>query len=119
MPVVKLTLSEEYYNMLKEMAGNDSLQDYIRSVLFAETTIFTPEEAIRRAMKKFDINEEFSLPDVYEEEWTIERGPAGAFGKRFYNYLIDNDDTGIKFVGMDKYNRRAIYKINGGVENEQ
>lgn len=48
--VVKLTLNDEYYQMLKEMAEakNKSIQDYIRDKIFNLSTIFTPEEAIKR-----------------------------------------------------------------------
>lgn len=50
MAVVKLTLNDEYYQRLKEMADaeNKSIQDYIRDKIFNLSTIFTPEEAIRR-----------------------------------------------------------------------
>ena len=118
MPVVKLTFSEEHYKELKKRAGSLSLQDYIRGILFDEPTIFTPEEAITRAKEKFMPGAEFSLPEVYAENWTLDRGPAGAFGKQFYNYLLENDNTGIAFVGMDKYGRRAMYKVIGGERNE-
>lgn len=120
MPVVKLTLSEEYYEILSEMAKTKgmSIQDFIRDKLFDEDTIFTPEEAIRRALDgRFSDGREFSLPDVYEDDWTIERGSAGVFGKRFYNYIMDGD-TRIEFVGMDKYGRRAMYKIKEANNNE-
>lgn len=33
------------------------------------------------------------------------------FGKKFYNYIVDNPDLGIKFINMGKYGRRAVYKI--------
>ncbi len=117
MPIVKLTLSEEHYNLLKEMAEreNQSMQDYIRSQIFDENTIFTPEEAVNR-IKHGNFSDEkfpdgFTLPDVYAKEWTIERGPAGVFGKKFYNYVVNNPDTGIRFMGMGKYGRRAVYKL--------
>ena len=34
MPVIKLTLSEESYQKLLIMAGENSVQDYIRAVVF-------------------------------------------------------------------------------------
>lgn len=121
MPVVKLTLSEEYYKKLSEMANvkNMSIQDFIRDKLFDEDTIFTPEEAIRRALDgRFSDGREFALPNIYgADDWTIKRGPAGVFGKRFYNYIMDGD-TRIEFVGMDKYGRRAMYKIKEANYNE-
>ena len=51
MPVVKLSLTDKYYQKLKNMADAEfmSIQDYIRSKIFQERTIFEPEEAYRRA----------------------------------------------------------------------
>lgn len=111
MPVVKFTLSDEYYEILQQMAAekNLSIQDYIRSVVFDFHTIFTPEEAVKRIQcGNFD-GTEFSLPDVYGEDWTIERGPAGVFGKNFYNYVTQHPELGIRFKDMGKYGRRAVY----------
>lgn len=113
MPVVKFTLSEEYYQQLEEMAedNNQSIQDYIRNTLFQINTIFTPEEAVRRIQQGDFEGREFTLPEVYGDSWTIERGPAGVFGKKFYNYIEDNPDLGIEFVNMGRYGRRATYKL--------
>lgn len=119
MPIIKLTVSEEYYQILSEMARAEkmTIQEFIRDTLFHEITIFTPEEAVRRAKDGRFSNQEFSLPDVYGEDWNIERGPAGAFGKRFYNFVMDGN-TGIEFVGMDKYGRRAMYRFTEVTINE-
>lgn len=120
MPVIKLTLNEEYYQKLSEMAQSEkkSIQDFIRDKLFHEETIFTPEEAVNRAHDgRFADGKPFSLPDVYGDDWNIERGPAGVFGKRFYNYISDNE-VGIVFLDMGKYGRRAMYKIKEFHENE-
>lgn len=113
MPVVKLTLSQEAYDELQELAGNQSIQDYIRSKIFG-STIFTVDEAVRRIQAgDFDDPQKypdgFELPDVYGDEWTIPRGQSGAFGKQFYNHIIDNPDLGIRFKDMGKYGRRAVY----------
>jgi len=120
MPVVKLTLNEEHYQKLSEMAQSEkkSIQDFIRDKLFHEETIFTPEEAVNRAHDgRFEDGKAFSLPDVYGDDWTIARGPAGVFGKRFYNYVMDSD-TGIEFIAMDKYGRRAMYRLKEVSSNE-
>ena len=120
MPVVKLTLNDKYYQKLSEMAQAEkmSVQDFIREKLFHEDTIFTPEEAVKRAHDgRFFDGKEFSLPDIYADSWSIERGPAGVFGKKFYNYVMDND-TGIEFVDMDKYGRRAMYRLKEASSNE-
>lgn len=116
MPIVKFTLNDEYYEKLQNMANakKQSIQDYIRSTLFQINTIFTPEEAVRRIQAE-DFREKFkngfTLPDVYGDEWTIERGPAGIFGKNFNNYVEDNPNLGIRYVDMGKYGRRAVYKL--------
>lgn len=113
MPVVKFTLNNEYYQKLLKMADdkNQSIQDYIRNTLFQINTIFTPEEAVRRIRQGNFKDISFTLPDVYGDEWTIERGPAGVFGKKFYNYIQDNPDLGIEFIDMGKYGRRATYRL--------
>lgn len=115
MPVVKLTLNEESYQELQRLAeeNNQSMQDYIRSKIFGNS-IFTVDEAIRRVqVGNFDNTElypdGFELPDVYGNDWTIPRGPAGVFGKNFYNYVEANQEIGIKFKDMGKYGRRAVY----------
>ena len=113
MPTIRFALNEEYYKKLQQMAEDEnlSIQDYIRNTLFQINTIFTPEEAVKRIQQGDFKNKEFTLPDVYGDEWTIERGPAGVFGKSFYNYIEDNPDLGIEFVNMGKYGRRATYKL--------
>ena len=120
MAIIKLTLSEEHYQKLKDMAQEEkkSVQDYIRDKIFDEESIFTPEEAVIRAIEKFSDGKLFTLPDVYGDDWKIKRGPAGVFGKRFFNYVQDNECR-IKFVGMDTYGRRAQYKVREILNNEQ
>lgn len=119
MPVVKLTLSDAYYEKLSAMAKtkNKSIQDFIRDTIFEENTIFTPEEAVKRAHDgRFSDGHNFSLPDVYGDDWTIKRGIAGVFGKKFFNYVVDND-VDIEFVSMDKYERRAMYRLKEASRN--
>ncbi|MEG0962853.1 MAG: hypothetical protein RSF88_08340 [Lachnospiraceae bacterium] len=121
MPTIRFALSEEYYQKLQQMADekNQSIQDYIRTTLFQINTIFTPEEAVRRIQQGDFKNKEWTLPDVYGDSWTIERGPAGVFGKNFYNYIEDNPHLGIEFVNMGKYGRRATYKLKQGGNNNE
>jgi len=111
MPFIKLTLSEEELSTLQAISKekNMGVQDYIRLVLFNKKSIFTPEEAERRAMKLPKDYGPFSLPDLYtSEEWgMISTGEAGVFGRRFYKY-VDNIDS-IDFLGMA--NRRARYIV--------
>lgn len=113
MPVVRISLNDESYEELQGMAKGEnlSIQDYIRKVVFKkEATIFTVEEAVRRIQAgAVDHLEEFTLPDVYSDEWVIERGPAGVFGKNFFNYVEEHTELGIHFKDMGKYGRRATY----------
>lgn len=113
MPIVKISLSNEYYQKLQEMARKEkvSIQDYIRDRLFTETSIFTPAEAVERALNKYSSGEYFTLPELYGDDWTIERGVAGVFGKRFFNYVSDEGTDKIEFAGMTDYGRHAQYKM--------
>lgn len=111
MSTFRFDLNDEYSQKLEDAAKENhmSIQDYIRFKLFDITTIFTVEDAVRRIQSGNFEECEFTLPDVYGDEWTIERGPAGVFGKNFFNYVLDNPDLGICFENMGKYGRRATY----------
>ncbi len=113
MPTVRFALSEAYYEKLKKDADEAHLniQDYIRRKLFQIENPFTVEEAAGRIQKqgKRLRNQTFTLPDVYGEDWTLERGPAGVFGKNFFQYIESHPELGIRFAGMGKYGRRAEY----------
>ncbi len=113
--IVKLTLSKEAYDELDTLAkdSHQSIQDYIRIKVFGES-IFTVDEAVKRIQEGDfdDLNvypNGWELPDVYGDDWTIPRGPAGVFGKNFYNFVVNNPELGIKFKDMGKYGRRAVY----------
>lgn len=115
MPIVKLSLTdEEFEELLKQADGEKmSIQDYIRYRLLSKKnpSIFTPEEAEKRALEKFTAEDEpFTLPDVYGEEWEkLNPRMTGVFGKRFYNYLKTSDL--IEYAGMTADGRRATYRI--------
>ena len=113
MAVYKFSLDEEHSQQLETMAREEgvSVQDFIRNRLFHLTTIYTPTEAVRRAMVKYEKGDKFTLPELYGDEWNIQRGAAGVFGKRFYNYVIDECSDKIRFVEMVNYNRHAQYEI--------
>jgi hypothetical protein len=113
LPVVKVSLNDEYYLKLQEMAQGEkmSVQDFIRSKIFTATSIFTPTEAVDRAIKKYSSGNFFTLPELYGDDWTIERGFAGVFGKRFYNYVSDRGTDKIEFARMVDYGRHAQYKM--------
>lgn len=112
MGTFRFDLNEEYSERLKNDAEamHLSIQDYIRYKLFGETTIFTVDEAVRRIQNGSFENIEFTLPDVYgEDEWTIQRGPAGVFGKAFYIHITEHPELGIRFVPDHTIKRRAVY----------
>lgn len=118
MPFIKLTLSEEELDSLQKIAKekNMGVQDYIRLVLFNKKSIFTPEEAERRARNLSKDNGPFSLPDLYTSaEWgLISTGEAGVFGRRFYKFCQNSEY--VEYVGMG--NRRARYILKEGTLNE-
>ena len=79
MSTFRFDLNEEYSKRLEKMAeeAKMNIQDFIRYKLFGEKTIFTVEEAIRRIQTGDFDGKEFTLPDVFGEEWTLEKGPSG------------------------------------------
>ena len=112
MATFRFDLNEEYSKRLEKCAkdAHMNIQDYIRFKIFNETTIFNVDEAVKRIQNGNFENLEFTLPDVYgEDEWTIERGPAGVFGKNFYNHITDHPELGIRFVPNRTIKRRAVY----------
>ncbi len=111
MPTVRFTVSDAYYQRLEREAGTEgcSIQDYIRMKLFEEPIIYTAAEAVRRALEKYQSGDTFTLPDLYEGEWNLTQGYAGAFGKKFYAYVEKECDDKIKFNGMTDCDRRAQY----------
>lgn len=112
MPTIRFAVSEEYSRRLDREAERlgCSVQDYIRIKLFDEPSIYTASEAVRRALEKYKKDETFSLPDLYEN-WDLQRGAAGAFGKQFFAYVENNCSDKIRFNGMTDCNRRAQYII--------
>lgn len=118
MPKITFALSDEHYEILKEMAFKEgvSIQDCVRNRLFNLNTIFTPAEAVNRVIRKCENGEygkgtKFTLPELYGEEWIIERGVAGAFGKQFFNYIQAMHPKTIRFVEMTNYGRHAQYEV--------
>lgn len=111
MPHIKFSVSEEAYVKLTNEAKKRgiTLQDYIRSKVFDDESIFTPAEAVNRAKNKFSNDDVFSLPDIYGNEWNVQRGAAGVIGRNFYNFVEEHPEHGITYVGIR--NRRAVYKI--------
>ena len=109
---IKFTLSDENYKELVERAGNQSIQDYIRSVLFPDqTNPITPEIAISKALSKYNKGDTFSVPEIFGDEWTLTNGSAGVFGRRFCKLVESEYSDKIRFT--ETFNRKghAIYEI--------
>ena len=115
MPVIKISVSDETYQKLSDMAKEEgiSIQDLIRNrVLGEETTVFTPADAVKRVFAEYDVDDLFTLPELYGDEWSVmKRGIAGVFGKQFFHYVADTCPEKIMFVGMTNRGRHAQYKV--------
>lgn len=113
MPIVKISLNDEYYKKISDMAKKDgiSIQDYIRGKIFGDEVVFTPAKAAEKAMQKYKKGEKFTLPQLYGDEWTIKRGFAGVFGKQFYNYVEESCKGKIEYKMQVDYGRHAQYEI--------
>lgn len=115
MPVVKISLTDEEYQELDNLALGEkmSIQDFIRYKMLSKKnpSIFVPEEAARRALEKFSNEDEpFTLPDIYGDSWSdLNPRMTGVFGKKFFNHIKNIDE--IEFAGMTPDGRRATYKI--------
>ncbi len=114
MAVVKLTLNQEHYDIIKDAAEEKgiTMQDYIRNKIFGDQdSIFIPPEAVTRAFEKYELNDRFTLPEIYGESWNIARGFAGVFGKQFFEYVEHKYPGMIKYVGQVDCGRHAQYQI--------
>lgn len=111
MATFRFDLNEEYSKRLEEMAkdAHMSVQDLIRYKLFGERTIFTVEEAVKRVRNGNWEGKEFTLPDVYGEAWTLEKGPSGVLGRKFYNHITAHPELGIRHVPGRQIDRRTVY----------
>lgn len=112
-----LHLTDVQYGELfvKSQIEGLSIDAYIKKTLFGtDPGIFTPKEAIRRAMEKFDIGEYFELRDLYsDEEWSsMERGERIAFGRNFFSFTSVIEPGKVKLVEDTGNNgRRAKYEL--------
>lgn len=120
MPIIKISMTEEELTEVRRLiAANDetrnfSVQDFIRFRLLGKSNplIFTPEEAVRRALEKFSAEDgPFTLPDVYEEDWaSLNPRMTGVFGKKFFRH-VQSSVPEIMYAGMTEDNRRATYRV--------
>lgn len=108
---IKFTVSDENYQLLCSRADAErlSLQDYIRKQLLSENTIFTPLEAVNRALKKYSPEDTFSLPDIYGDEWTVPNGVAGQFGRKFFELVEAEYGSEIEFTKTYNEKKQAVY----------
>lgn len=113
MPEIRIAVSEEQYQQLLQMAKEQgsSIQDIIRNKMFEQETIYTPAEAVRRALEKYKSGDRFTLTDLYPNEWNLERGVAGVFGRQTYKYISENYRDRIVYIGRNKQKRQAEYEI--------
>lgn len=123
MPTFRFDLNDEYALQLERLAEDArmNVQDFIRARIFNETTIFTVGEAILRIENGGFENREFTLPDVYGDDWSMRREDgAGSLGKSFFKYITDHPELGIRFVPGRRIRRRAVYTYNrrDGGQNE-
>ncbi len=114
MPVVKLTLSEEEKQELKNLADAKgmSMQDFIKEKVFNRKNIFTPSEAVNRALATYKSGECFTVPDLYPGEWqNMTRGPAGVLGREFKNLVESQYASKIRLKDHVNSGRHARYEI--------
>lgn len=117
MPTLKISFTDKQYENLKQTADEQgiSIQDYIRMNVCSQTipAMFTPQEAVKRALNQIPPQGTFSLPDLYfPSEWKQISGlnMAGTFGKRFYAY-IEQHNNEIEFAEMSAKTKLAVYKV--------
>ena len=108
---IKISVSDDNYNDLVSRAGSDSLQDYIRSVLFPGQITITPQDAVQRALQKYQKGDLFSVPEIYGDQWNLPNGMAGQFGRKFFNLITEEYQTQIRFTGNYNAKKHAVYEI--------
>ena len=120
---ITIDFSDKDWEILESAANKQkkTVQQHIRDTLFQrKPTIFTVEEAERRAIARLSPGDEFQLPDLYDDaEWsTLSLSSAGVFGRRWFNYIEGNpSETPIEFVRM--FRRRATYRIKKTEHTDQ
>lgn len=110
-----LTLTEEEKEQVEQQQKENgmedmSIQQYMKLYVLSKghpKSIFTPAEAVRRALL-YPQGAVFSLPALYGDAWTLKRGFAGVFGKRFFDYVVEHCPDTIEFIKVK--NNLAYYK---------
>ena len=112
MPTVRFSLNEEHYAQLQNAAqnANMSIQDYIRFKIFDTKTIFSVDEAVKRIQAGNFEDRQFTLPDVYGDDWTMTKTDgAGSLGKAFNKYILEHPELGIRHIPDQLIDRRHVY----------
>lgn len=107
---IKITVSDENATILEERAGNQSVQDYIRSVLFPDQITITPLDAVNRALANYQAGDTFTVPEIFGEAWNLPNGMAGQFGRKFFDLITADYSTQIRFTGNFNAKRHAVYE---------
>ena len=119
MPVVRFSVTDEELKDLERKAkeAGTTVKLYSKNrALGIEPNIFTPKEALKRALMKYTRDDDpFTLPDLYtDEEWftmSNSMGSAGQFGKAFFVYCTDVEPGKVEYVDGGSKGRRARYKV--------
>lgn len=112
MPTVRFSLNEEHYAQLQNAAqnANMSIQDYIRFKIFDTKTIFSVDEAVKRIQAGNFEDRNFTLPDVYGDDWTMTKTDgAGSLGKAFNKHILEHPELGIRHIPDQLIDRRHVY----------
>ena len=107
---IKITVSDENALDLETRAGNQSIQDYIRSVLFPGQILITPMDAVNKALTNYQPGDTFSVPEIFGEAWDLPNGMAGQFGRKFFDLVSTEFSTQIRFTGNFNAKRHAVYE---------
>lgn len=109
---IKFTVSDENYEKLMQKAGDASIQDYIRSVLFPDQTpLVTPEDAVKKALEKYQKGDGFTVSEIFGDDWNLPNGYAGVFGRRFNKLIKEKYSDKIRYTGYYTQNGNAIYEM--------
>lgn len=112
-----LHLTDIQFDKLLELSRAEglSIDAYAKQAIFqTEKGIFTPKEALVRAMKKYEMGQIFKLNTLFsnEELANLDRGQRIGFGKQFYAYITDVEPGYVRLVNNTGCNgRRAQYEL--------
>lgn len=110
---IKFNLSDSNYEILCSRANENalSIQDYIRMLLFPSQISITPQIAVNKALSQYKSGDNFTVPEIFGNEWNLPNGVAGQFGKKFAELVNQQYSTQIKFTGNYNSKNHAVYKM--------